>query len=456
MRKYCRAWVPILFGLLLVSASACLFSGSRFRYQEKGFLEQLPRAPADYPEARFIVLADPHYYHPELGMKGPAFQQYLAMDRKMLTKSKEILEAAISRIRGARADFVLICGDMTKDGSRASHKAVSRKLAGLDASLPVFVIPGNHDVRNGEAYRYTPQGKKRVPTVNAKEFQEIYAAFGYEQCLTKDPASLSYLAEPVPGLWLLALDSCLWRENTLDGQPHVDGRFSPETLEWMESMLIRAKRRGKKVVACMHHGLVEHYPENEKYYGEYVVDNSASVAGLLAAYGVQLVFTGHFHAQDITVEKMASPARNIFDVETGSLLTYPCPYRRVHISADQTCTITSRRITAIPSMGKDFAAYARDFTYEGTIRLADKTLQQYKIPEAARKRLCPQIARAYTAHLAGDEKKPDTVIDSSNTGLMGRLAAFLRKDLIEGWWTDLAPPDNELVIDLADGSWRKP
>lgn len=456
MLKHRRALMSILFGLLLASGPACLFQGSQFRYQEKGFAEQLSRAPSDYPEVRFIVLADPHYYHPGLGTEGPAFQHYLAMDRKMLTKSKEILEAAISRIRGARADFVLICGDMTKDGSRASHKAVSRKLAGLDASLPVFVIPGNHDVRNGEACRYTPEGRERVPTVTAEEFKNIYASFGYRQCLAQDPASLSYAAEPVPGLWLLALDSCLWRENKLDGHPHVDGRFSPETLVWIESMLIRAKRKGKKVIACMHHGLVEHYPENEKYYGEYIVDNSRCVAGLLAAYGVQLVFTGHFHAQDITVEKMTPPARDIFDIETGSLLTYPCPYRRVHISADQTCTITSRRITSISSMGKDFGAYARDFTYKGTIRLADKTLQQYKVSKAARKRLCPQIARAYLAHLAGDEKKPGVVIDSEGTGLMGRLVILFQKDLIEGWWTDLAPPDNELVIDLKDGSWRKP
>jgi hypothetical protein len=266
----------------------------------------------------------------------------------------------------------------------------------------------------------------------------------------------------MPGLWLLALDSCLWRKNEPDGHPHVDGRFPADTLLWIEEMLIEARRKGKTVIAMMHHGLVEHYPANEKYYGEYVVDGSPVVAGLLASYGVRLVFTGHFHAQDITKKELAAeagternpPPRFVIDVETGSLVTYPCPYRLIRISQDRTCIIESRFIRSIAGRETGFAEYARDFAFTGTIGLADRALAKYRVSEAGREVLSPQIAEAYVAHLAGDEKKPRVVIDPKGAGFMGRVVLFFQKDLVEGWWTDLSPSDNTLTIDLQTGAWQ--
>lgn len=432
-----------------------------FQYREKGRLQQLQKNIPSYPETRFIVLSDPHYFHPGLGTKGPAFQAYIDADRKLLAESDAILEAAIGQTRREKADFVLVCGDMTKDGERINHERVSEKIRRLHPEAPVYVIPGNHDVLSGDAYRYTAEGKERIPTVTAAEFRDIYAPFGYDQALAEDPASLSYVVEPVPGLWLLGLDSCLWRENDLDSHPHVNGRFSPDTLRWLENMLIRARRENKAVMAFMHHGLMEHYPANEKYYSEYIVDNSETVSELLASYGVRLVFTGHFHAQDITVKKKwneeqaAAPERFVFDVETGSLVTYPCPYRLVSIAADQSCTIESRFIESIAGMGADFTDYARRFAYQGTIKLADDTLAEYKVSKKARQKLSPQIADAYLAHLAGDEKKPEVMISGRGSGIMGRIVLFFQRDLVEGWWTDLPPPDNQLVIDLEDGTWHQ-
>lgn len=39
---------------------------------------------------------------------------------------------------------------------------------------------------------------------------------------------------------------------------------------------------------------------------------------------------------------------------------------------------------------------------------------------------------------------------------MGRIVAFFRKDLINGWRTDLEPPDNRLGIDLESGAYFRP
>ena len=445
--------------LACICFAGCGKSGpdpASFRYQQDPELFDTLAQPADYPATRFIVLTDPHYYHPGLGTSGPDFARYIREDRKMLALSDEILEAAASEIQKQPADFILICGDMTKDGERINHLHVAEKIRRLHPTADIYVVPGNHDVRNPEAVRYTHEGSKGVETVEPEGFSEIYGAYGYDAAIARDPESLSYVAEPVDGLWLFALDSCLWRKNRAGGHPVVNGRFSDKTLKWLEDMLIQARKNNKAAIAMMHHGLVAHYPGNEKYYGEYVVDHSEAIARLLAAYGVRLVFTGHFHAQDITVKQFEDLPNPVFDIETGSLVTWPCPWREITISAGQTCTIESRFIKAIDSMPEGFSDYAHNFALEGTVGLARDALEQYHVSEKGMDLLAPQIAEAYLAHLAGDEDKPDTVISAKGTGIMGRVVVFFQKDLVEGWWTDLPPADNRLVIDLESNSWQQP
>ncbi|MCF8024757.1 MAG: metallophosphoesterase [Desulfobacteraceae bacterium] len=451
--------IPYCKAFFLVAAMLCFFclgcGVSRhppveFRYQQEKAIQNLQAKNFSYPQARFVVLSDPHYYHPSLGTSGPAFEAYIRDDRKMLAKSDEILDAATKRVRREKADFILICGDLTKDGEKTNHRHVAEKIGNLHPSAEIYVVPGNHDVANGVSRRYTKTGTEPVATVCPEKFKKIYRDYGYGSPLDADAASLSYVVEPVPGLWVLALDSCLWRENKPGRHPVTDGRFSGQTLKWIEDVLIRSKQQEKAVLAFMHHGLMEHYPANEKYYGQYVIDNSDALTRLFAAYGVHLVFTGHFHAQDITAKNPEQPTARIFDVETGSLVTYPCPYRTVEFSKDGTCTIESRFIRSIDSMDTGFTEYARNFAFRGTVGIADKALEGYWVSEKGRDILAPQIAEAYVAHLKGDEKPPEEVLTTRGTRVMGRIVVFSQKDLVQGWWTDLWPADNSLIINFED------
>ena len=82
-------------------------------YSQK--LNNTPVFP-DYPQMKFIVFTDPHYFDGSLGTHGQAFQDYLDKDRKLLRESRELLEEVIGFILKSDADFVLIPGDLTKDG----------------------------------------------------------------------------------------------------------------------------------------------------------------------------------------------------------------------------------------------------------------------------------------------------------------------------------------------------
>ncbi len=407
---------------------------------------------AAYPAATFIVLSDLHYYDTHLGTTGQAFQDYMNSDRKMLVESGELLDTAIEAIDRMPADFVLISGDLTKDGETVDHRQVAQRLQRLaDSGKKVYVVPGNHDIENGGAVSYRGEDTAPVATVSASEFARIYRRFGYADAIERAPDSLSYVAEPVDGLWLLALDSCRYDPEHRGKHQITAGAYREKTREWIGRMLDRAAAAGKAVIVMQHHGILEHYPGNAKFYGEYLVDDHDTFADRMARAGVSLVFTGHFHAQDITAKSFGDTGRTLYDIETGSLVTAPCPYRIVTISADQRATITSRFIRAIPSHPVDFRSFADAHVYDGTVILADTTLRGYHVPADDRDRLTSQISRAYVTHLKGDEKKPEVVVDKTGVGFMGRLVLFLKEDLLNGWYTDLPPADNEITINLNTG-----
>jgi len=424
-------------------------------YQTSPEVLTLMNTPTTYPEARFIVFSDPHYFDSELGTSGTAFQAYLDRDRKLLVESSELMTQMIAEIGKQPADFVLIPGDLTKDGEKRNHLVVAENLAKIVKSgKAVFVIPGNHDVQNGESIAFEGDQTRVVETVTANEFAEIYEEYGYAASLDRDPETLSYLAEPVPGLWLLALDGTQWKENKPGQHPITGAAFSEQTLQWIEAILIRAKREKKAVIVAIHHGILEHYPANEDFYSQYLVDDHEKVAELLATYDVKLVFSGHFHAQDITLKKFSHTGKTIYDIETGSLVTSPCPYRVVELTFDQKAIIQSQYIDSIPSYKDNFKAYSDQYVYDGTLKLADVALKKFMVSEKDRRLINPQVAKAYSAHLRGDEIKPETPVDKTGLGLWGRIVLSIQGELIEGWYTDLPPADNRITIDLSNGEYK--
>ena len=455
--KRLPAIVQVVFVLVLIASLTACASQPSFNYQtDKSLVSLLAKAP-DYPETSFVVFSDPHVFDTSLGATGKAFDAYVANDNKLIRESPEIIESALAAIKYLKPNIVLVCGDLTKDGEKASHDVVAGYLAQLKAAgKKVYVIPGNHDIKNGLSYGYVDDTKQRVPNITAEQFTQIYADYGYKDALQRDTDSLSYVAEPQPGLWLLALDACLYKQNVENKESTTGGRFSPQTLAWIEKMLGQAAKDNKAVIVMMHHGIMEHFAGQEKNYGEYIVDNYEAVAKLFANYNVRMVFTGHFHAQDITMKNYADSGKFVYDIETGSLVTYPCPYRIVNINEDQQAAISEGMVTSIKSHPTDFPQYARQYLLDQVAGIATKTLMGYGIGQAESENIGKQISQGFAAHFAGDEKLAPGQQPVIETGLSPLAWAVIqyRKDLIVGLWNDVPPADNNITINLKDGSWK--
>jgi 3',5'-cyclic AMP phosphodiesterase CpdA len=439
----------ILLTLLLSVLTAC---GSGFRYDSDPSLKPLMAVNPKHPDARFMVISDIHYFDSSM-ITGSRPDTFMNRDRKMLSQIGEIFDETLKEIKRAAPQFLLVCGDMTKDGELINHRIVASRLADISrAGIKVFVVPGNHDIDNPVAESY--MNKKPVPadTVSAEQFVEIYNNAGYSSAIDRDSRTLSYTADPVEGLRLLALDSNRWMDHPGRKKYITAGWFEPSTLEWIESALIKAKRDGKAVIVMLHHGVLENFPGQKSGFPAWVLEDNMEFARLLAAYGVRAVFTGHYHAQDITLNRF--PDGNfIFDIETGSLLTYPCPYRMVSIEKN-VMKIRSSFINSIPSMGGDFREFKREFLYEGSRFIADYTLEKFFISEHDRKLITPQISRAFLVHMAGDENLDDFRINYEGIGFLSRIMIGFQSIRIEGWLRDYPPADNDVDIDLANGQYR--
>jgi 3',5'-cyclic AMP phosphodiesterase CpdA len=441
----------------IVLLASC--AGSPYRWSPTAETTALLAGPRPvYPAARFTVISDPHLYDAAaLGAGGADFAAEIAYDRKMVVESAEILGEALRRVTASGVEFLLVAGDLTQEGELVNHERVASLLADVERSgVAVYVLPGNHDIMNPDAAGFGADGRRPVPGITPGDFAVLYHEFGYGEALHRDPGSLSYVAEPVTGLWLLGIDACRYAENRPGRHPVTGGRLGRESLAWIETMLAGARRLGKAVIVFMHHGLVEHFPGQARSFDEYLVEDHPEIGRMLAGYGVRTAFTGHFHSQDAVLARFTGDSF-LFDVMTGSLATVP-NVRFVTVGPDGNMAIDSEPITDLPSFaaaGRDFGAYAREFVRERIAAIAVREMRKMLVPARDAQALAPRIADAFVANYRGDERfTGGERLPTKGLSLMGRIVVGIQKSKIEGLWDDREPADNDLVIDLAAGTWR--
>ena len=407
--------------------------------------------------ANFAVFSDVHLYDVSLGTTGSAFESYIKSDRKLLAESEAILQSMISLLASEKLDFVLIPGDLTKDGELSGHLKLAAYLKSIEAQgKKVYVIPGNHDINNQHAVKFNGSSTEHVATITPNDFAQIYADFGYGEAIERDPNSLSYVAEPVEGLILIGMDACRYKENGAD--PITGGKFSPETLEWIKKKIKDAKNSGKLVIGMMHQLVLEHYLNQKSILDEYVVDDFKSVSKQLSEAGMNIIFTGHNHCQDIVLSNSGS--NFLYDIETGSLVTYPSPYRIINLSEDNKLYITSKRIESINynTGGKTFQKYSKDFIQEGVTNITiNNMVKLYGMSSLTATILAPYAFDAFIANTEGDESpSTDTKIMIQLLGLNQDQNIRYAASVMNSMWTDLPPKDNNLIIDLTTGSYANP
>jgi len=234
------------------------------------------------------------------------------------------LEMVFQHLAQLDLDFLLLPGDLTQHGEAQNHAWLKERLAELP--FPVYVVPGNHDI---------PLLLPNQVSIGWADFPYFYQKFGYEE-----PTKLYYTCEVLAGVRLIGLNS-----NQFNEEGKQIGRLDNAQIEWLKGVLATAKE--DVILVMIHHNVVEHLPGQSQHTmgRRYMLENAPELLDILRGK-VQLVFTGHLHVQDIAYQ------RGIYDITTGSLVSYPHPYRILHFRTDdldrKCLQIETNRIESLP------------------------------------------------------------------------------------------------------------
>lgn len=360
----------------------------------------------DSPKTKIVVLSDPHVMAPELLVSnGYAWTKYMNGQRKMVDYSQALFDEMVIRLKDdIKPDLVLITGDLTKDGERLSHEYVKGKLDELRASgIRTLVIPGNHD-RGGSIDAVVYDNILTYPAEVATDewFATQYADYGYSESSEREATTLTYACEPVSNLVVIGIDS------------GIEGTLSAQTLSWVVDKAKAATASGKRVIAMMHHPLIPHVTNAESLVPTYVVSNHDYIRNALIDAGIKVIFTGHFHTSDIAKDYNDEITKEIFDVNTGSLISYPCDYREVTISDDlMQLSLTTGHITSLTG-DDNFSSDLSKARLHSSVKKMVKEKMEAKAGIAAKlmaatiESMATLVADAFIVHAEGNEADVDT------------------------------------------------
>ena len=272
-------------------------------------------AGAASAESRLMVVSDMHYMARELYQDSDIFLQALRRgDGKITQDSDELLSALYRQILQERPDALIVTGDLTFNGEKKSHIALAEWFQTVvDAGVPVWVIPGNHDINVPSPIGYAKGMYYGVEAVTAEEFGEIYADF-----LGAGEAGFSYVA-PVSGDMQVAMTDVAWYRE----QAEAFGAFTADHAAWLEKALGQAREAGVCILTATHHSLL---PHTDFSLENFLMFGHESMAALNGKYHVPLNLSGHLHIQHIAREE------GLADAALGAFCSWPHRYALVTLN----------------------------------------------------------------------------------------------------------------------------
>lgn len=228
-----------------------------------------PLTPLENVDLSIAVATDTHIRTKENTASATLIEQILY--------SREVSTALGDEMVALAPDALILCGDLADNGRKTEHEQVVEILNPVkDQGIPTLVLPGNHD----------------LSSTSREEFAELYASFGYDDALSRDERSCSYVYALSDEVWALMLDTNLWPETAGE----YEGELLDSTLAWIEETLRSAQDEGVMVLSFSHHNLTELLGEGASG----TIKGADRLAALYCEYGVKLNVCGHRHAYQVS------------------------------------------------------------------------------------------------------------------------------------------------------------
>ncbi|AXP81504.1 hypothetical protein CJ739_2431 [Mariniflexile rhizosphaerae] len=195
---------------------------------------------------------------------------------------------------------------------------------------------------------------------------------------------VSYLVEPVKGIWLLAIDANAYvpvekLSGNLNNPKDFSGAsigynnvflYKSHLVDWVKKVSAQAKEKGKLLIAFSHYPMVDFNDdasaEMESLFGVnkmqlHRVPNE-DVSKTFADAGIQIHFGGHMHINDTGVRATAQ-GNTLFNIQTPSLAAYMPAYKILTIHSNEAVEVETVVVDSVAKFNNLFPFYEKEYTY---------------------------------------------------------------------------------------------
>lgn len=176
------------------------------------------------------------------------------------TPEQELMARLTEKINALKPDVVVFSGDLVHYRTDVKAlEAFDEMMSRFDSDIPLYFVPGNHDVGNDASAEGVEDFIKRYGHDRFVHKAKDYTLIGYNSCVIK-AATAAEAAE----------------------------------YEWLARELKRA-RRSKPIIVVSHHPLFLTSPDEAESYENLRMDLREKYLRLFEQYGVDMVLSGHLH-----------------------------------------------------------------------------------------------------------------------------------------------------------------
>ncbi|TYP99294.1 calcineurin-like phosphoesterase family protein [Tenacibaculum adriaticum] len=196
---------------------------------------------------------------------------------------------------------------------------------------------------------------------------------------------VSYLVEPIDGVWLLAIDANVYLpKEELSGTANNPKNFGGASnngynsvlkqkkhlIRWVKKIATEAKKHHKKLVAFSHYPMVEFNDgaskELKQLFGEDKMQlkrvPAEEVAQVFADAGLKLHFGGHMHINDTGV-RTTFKGNTIFNIQTPSLAGYMPAYKLLTFHSNEKVEVETVPLTSVENFRELLPLYKIEHDY---------------------------------------------------------------------------------------------
>lgn len=334
-------------------------------------------------DLRIIQISDPHYYSLSITDQGNLYQSAMAKAAgRDALHIGEILDAFYDQMQCLQPDILIVSGDLSMNGEKASHQDFANYLSRFEENgISVLVIPGNHDINSTSAKAIYDTGAIETENVTPEEFEDIYKQFGYADAIYKDAGSLSYVADAGKNCWIIMLDASIYRDRIIK----QSGYLSSDTRQWVYDIIDEANEKGVRVITVTHQNLLVH---NENFISDFTVVDGASFVENLMKKGVAINLSGHMHCMNIIDRK-----EKFYEVAMESISVWPNLYGQLDISEDNIYEFSTH---ATEHEGNSYA-----YMLDSTDRTLGNRVPQFDIPQEQLDQMRQFVVKMNVDYFAG-------------------------------------------------------